>query len=341
MCLFPSRKLNLGSVVVEVTPRCNLNCSFCYNHWKKDGCQPPEEKGYGEIIKVLARLFKQTNLNHVTFSGGEPLLFGRLPELVLYCRRRHASVTVITNGSAGSADLYRTLVHLGVDLFELPFHSCYPDIHNQMAGSPSAWRNAVLSIETLQGLGARVVPVIVITKHNHATLGETLTELHRMGLNRVMLNRYNLGGVHTTSPLDVMADIPQLRFAFAQANDVAKRLGMSLSSNVCTPHCVLDPWDYKNISFSKCSPDITKRPITVSAGGDLRFCNHSPVVLGNVLMTPVAQIFANVHSDYKEFTKPDFCQACAGYEHCLGGCRAAAEQLGGTIHDIDPIVGYL
>jgi radical SAM protein with 4Fe4S-binding SPASM domain len=39
-----------------------------------------------------------------------------------------------------------------------------------------------------------------------------------------------------------------------------------------------------------------------------------------------------------EESKPEHCADCELYNKCLGGCRAAAEQMGLSLNNPDPII---
>jgi radical SAM protein with 4Fe4S-binding SPASM domain len=156
-----------------------------------------------------------------------------------------------------------------------------------------------------------------------------------------MLNRYNLGGAALASPEKVLPSKEELNEAFKQANEIAEKRRLQLSSNVCTPHCVVDPNRYRNILFSNCSTDIRQRPLTLTVGGDLRFCNHSPDVMGNIYRETTHTILEKSSEKYSVVARPDFCTGCIRYEKCRGGCRAAAQQTGGSFNDVDPLVNTI
>jgi len=338
MQLFNRHKANLNYIMFEVTQRCNLGCVYCYNHWKRDGSDGTgSSTSYHEALKTLKRLFKQANVKHVTFTGGEPMLMERIEELVLFCRMKGASVSMITNGNAASERQLLQLIKINVEPFELPFHSNDKAIHDRMTGVPGSWEKSKSSIRFIAQSGGFVVPVIVVTKHNFGTVGSTLEALNQMGFTRIMLNRYNIGGKGIGKPEEVMPTIEQLNEAFSQANETAMKLNLEISSNVCTPHCVINPQLYRSIAFTNCSMDVSKRPLTLTAAGELRFCNHSPTVLGNIYTEPVRSILENGAKIGTIANRPTLCEGCNKYELCLGGCRAAAEQAGKTFFDVDPI----
>ena len=178
MQLFNLYKANLNYIMFEVTQRCNLGCVYCYNHWKRDSQEEKRSStSYNEALKTLKRLFKQANVKHVTFTGGEPMLMERIEELVLFCRMKGASVSMITNGTAASESQLLQLIKIGVEPFELPFHSNNKAIHDRMTGVAGSWEKSKRSIQFIDRAGGFVVPVIVVTKHNFGTVGNTLEEL--------------------------------------------------------------------------------------------------------------------------------------------------------------------
>jgi radical SAM protein with 4Fe4S-binding SPASM domain len=339
MHFFKKNRTEINYILFEVTEQCNLSCSFCYNYWKRDGEKEEQpDRGYISSIKTLKRLFRLANIRHVTFTGGEPLLAERIGELILYCRMKGATVSLITNGNAGGEKEFSKLIAMGVGVFELPVHSFEASTHDRMTCKTGSWGKSINSMKKIKELGGYVVPVVVVTRYNYHKMGETLEYIHSLGFNRVMLNRYNIGGKSAASPCKVSATKEELNEAFSHANEMAGRLNLTVSSNVCTPHCVVDPLQYRNIRFTNCSNDLYHRPLTLTTTGDLRFCNHSPSVLGNIFSDSFETIIGNGTAIGSLLLRPEICSGCMKYEKCLGGCRAAAEQTGGSFRDVDPIV---
>ena len=105
-----------------------------------------------------------------------------------------------------------------------------------------------------------------------------------------MVNRFNIGGLGLHNAPELKLSKEELRGVFARVDRVAGELGMIIQSGVCTPMCVLNPDDYPNIRFSHCTTDLSTRPLTVNYNGDVRFCNHSPRVLGNIYEKTIGEI---------------------------------------------------
>lgn len=277
-------------------------------------------------------------VRQLTFTGGEPFMAERFKELVLYSRMKKANVSVITNGNVGTFYDYRQLKNLGVSLFELPIHSASSGPHDEMTGTKDSWKKSVQSVNDLLNIGANVVAVVVITKINYTKIAETLTFINSLGISRIMLNRFNIGGQGIREAEKLSLSKAEINRAFAQASEVGKTLKLGLSSNVCTPLCFADPAKFPNIRFSTCSPEVSKRPLTLSMNGDLRFCNHSPVVLGNIFHSSFEKMFASDEAQLWNNSVPDLCTDCSLYSKCMAGCRAASQQMGNGLNIADPVV---
>jgi len=331
----------LSRIAFEITDACNLNCVYCYNIWKMDGVSRVPFNSYQKAIRVLQALFRQATVSSVAFTGGEPFLAERFAEVVLFCRMEGKNVTVISNGNGCEKKHYKQLLNMGVRLFELPIHAAQPDIHDWMTRVNGSWAKSLASLKTVMALGGYVVPVVVITRYNVSVLGETLNFIHSLGCTRIMLNRYNIGGSGCSCPLTISAGAAELRQAFAVANQKAAEMSLQLTSNVCTPLCLLHPGDYSNIGFGHCASDVLKRPVTMDINGNIRLCNHSPVVAGNILEQSLESI---LYSDYTlswERLRPSLCADCKEWELCKSGCRAAAEQCLQTLATEDPVIKAL
>ncbi len=68
---------------LELAEDCNLNCVFCYNPWRPDDSQHrgrPLLK-YEVLVTIVSKVLARLPIDHVTLSGGEPLLYRDLVRL--------------------------------------------------------------------------------------------------------------------------------------------------------------------------------------------------------------------------------------------------------------------
>lgn len=331
-------RLQLYNIAFELTDKCNLVCCYCYNIWKIPGAEHQSFNSYDKAIKALKEVFSQADVRNITLTGGEPFVAQRIKEIALFCRMEGKTVTVISNGFKGTVDDYKDMIAMGITLFELPIHSADETVHDYITQVSGSWKKSVNSIRAVQSIGGYPVPVIVLTKYNIEVLADTLDFIADLGLRRIMMNRYNIGGCGTADPASVSANHSQLKKAFAIADTKAEELGLVISSNVCSPDCLIDPKKYPNIMFGHCSDNVLQKPITMDINGSIRLCNHSPVVAGNIYKQDIREILYSPYANSWNEIIPEYCNRCDKWDTCRGGCRAASEQCGLGLEHVDPIL---
>jgi radical SAM protein with 4Fe4S-binding SPASM domain len=325
--------IGIRSVVFEVAQECNQDCAFCYNVWKGG------EYSLGRLdtprtIDLLDRIlaFRPQLL---TFSGGEPLLRSDLTELIRHIPRL-VSVNLITNGILMTDERAIELVDAGVRMFEFTLLSADREIHNSLVRRDS-FDEMIEGIASVRAAGGAVSTTFVAMRQNIDGWAEALELNVALGADGILFNRYNIGGAGIARAPDLVPTVEQLKTALAIADEGMAKYGIGISMGVPIPPCVLDRSPYKHIGFGDC-PVGTKRAYpTVDPLGNVRPCNHSPTILGNLFTEPMADIMdGERYRSYAQATP----SACAGCEHlrsCRGGCRAAAEVCG-VGDGLDPFV---
>ena len=324
----------LNLAIIEMTRFCNQHCVHCYNF-----SESTEQGSYKKAFRLLDHLIRKTSIRRITFTGGEPCISERFTEIVLHAKLQGKRVTIITNGNA-PAETYRQLAKMKVDLMEFSIHSYQPEVHDRIVRVAGSWDQAITNMKFMIENGIAVVPAFVITSLNYMDTLATIRFFNQIGIHRIMVNRYNFGGEGMNYP-NLSANAAQLQETFRQLDDYASKYPVKLFSGVCTPHCLLHPDDYPHIRFGNCDSDVYKRPLTFDLEGNLRLCNHSPVVVGNIYKQSLSEIFANPYLAEWEDLDMAFCNPCTRLQQCKGGCRAASEQMGYSLKCEDPIIQTL
>jgi len=321
----PFRNINF-----EITHSCNQQCLYCYN--SSELSTGSSEKP----IKTLSKLFCVARVQQITFTGGEPTLSACLKECVIHARLNNAKVAIITNGSTENQQLFRDLISIGVSHFQITVNSHHAEIHDRLAGTIGAWRKTIENIEFITSNGGKVIPTMVLSNQNTEHIERLFDLFTQYGLKTVMANRYNLSAGGFAEKITLSAE--GLNRVFRKIDDMAHDRNFKVTSNVCTPHCILNPGDFRHIGFGNCPDDPKLKPITIDSNGNVRICNHSRTILGNIFKHSFDEM---LYSDYAlswVSNIPEYCTNCSIYDDCKGGCKAASEQIHDNHLLVDPVV---
>jgi tungsten cofactor oxidoreducase radical SAM maturase len=112
---------------VEVTTRCNLNCTVCMRQVWRDA---PGEMTWGAFKEVIQGLREFPKLERLTLGGfGEPLLHPRLPEMLELAATLGVRLTVTTNGLLLDEETTRLLLKAGVDQVVVSLDTAHAQAH--------------------------------------------------------------------------------------------------------------------------------------------------------------------------------------------------------------------
>lgn len=148
-------------VLLEVTPRCDLHCRFCF----ANGGEKAEEPSLDELKNAICDIVCQCGNPLLQLSGGEPTLRDDLDELVRFAKEAGCSyVQLNTNGLrlAREPAYAKKLADAGLDIVFLQFDGTREDIYETLRGAPMLDRKleAVRVCGDLR-LGVTLVPTVV------------------------------------------------------------------------------------------------------------------------------------------------------------------------------------
>ncbi|MEM8497794.1 MAG: radical SAM protein [Pseudomonadota bacterium] len=162
------RLQTIGCVAVEITQRCNLDCTLCY---LSEHSQQVRDIPIAEVFKRLDGVIEHFGAGtHVQITGGDPTLrkHTELIEIVRYASDIGLHPALFTNGIAASAELLAKLA--GVGLKDVAFHVDTTQRRESHGSEMSL--NVVRQeyIERARGLGLMVIFNTTVHEGNFAEL---------------------------------------------------------------------------------------------------------------------------------------------------------------------------
>jgi radical SAM protein with 4Fe4S-binding SPASM domain len=267
------------------------------------------------------------------------LLRQDLPEILSFIRSHDIEPVVITNGMLLTPE--RVSATLVGGNYEITLLSTQPKIHDQLAGCQGAWDATIDGMLTVRRLGGNHAAVFIATQLNYQDLYATAELAIATGASMLMYNRLNLGRYNLQFAPALLPSAWMVQENLDALEEIGGKYKIPISVSVVCEPCVIDIQKYNHIHFGFCPLGGEDSYFTIDPRGNVRICNHSPVILGNILQESFKSIF-HENPYLKEFreTLPIECQDCPPdwKNVCRGGCKAAAEQCYGTFQRVDPFV---
>ena len=149
------RRMAIGCVALEITQRCNLDCSYCYLSESSEALKDiPIEEVFRRIDMIFTHYGPNTD---VQITGGDPTLRARdeLVAIVGYIKQKGMRSSLFTNGIKATREMLEQLCAAGLE--DVAFHV---DMTQQRKGFASELALNVVREEYIER--ARGLPLSVI-----------------------------------------------------------------------------------------------------------------------------------------------------------------------------------
>jgi MoaA/NifB/PqqE/SkfB family radical SAM enzyme len=143
-------EIQLNSIPIEVTKRCNLYCKFCYAEASN---KQNQQELTGEQICTFLEQFRYQGGRKVLFTGGEVLLRHDIYHLITYAKSLGLIVDMFSNGTLITPQIaeyiakYVNSITISID------GPSY--VHDMLRGVRGSFESATYAIELLCDAGAR------------------------------------------------------------------------------------------------------------------------------------------------------------------------------------------
>jgi 7,8-dihydro-6-hydroxymethylpterin dimethyltransferase len=149
------RRMAIGCVALEITQRCNLDCSYCY---LSESSEALKDIPLEEVFRRIDMIFDHYGPNtDVQVTGGDPTLRRRdeLVAIIAYIKKKGMRSSLFTNGIKATRDMLEELCAAGLE--DVAFHV---DMTQERKGFASEAELNVVREEYIER--ARGLPLAVI-----------------------------------------------------------------------------------------------------------------------------------------------------------------------------------
>lgn len=313
---------SFDNMAILLTNRCNLRCRHCYLY---SGEKTGEELSLDEWKRVLLE-FSEHGGKHVSFSGGEPLLYKGLDELLKYAKELGLEVKLYTNGILWNDRLIKDLIGY-IDEVQVSLDGYDEQTNSYIRGNGYF----VKVYDTIIKLSTEGVKVKVATTLDLKALDENTKYLYKSFCERIKRDSGN-------------ADI---EFALTKRFINGRNVHLSKEENdeYEKKIRIIENYATNGLSIANFISSTEKNSIvcncgigslTIISNGDVSVCNRFEEmgVLGNIKNAPLIKFIEEGKSIFRKSSVDNIteCSECYLRYICGGGCRLDNfENIGGTL----------
>jgi len=335
---------DLKAVFIDLTNRCNLRCRYCFNYHALQ--ESPRHLDPGIIEQVL-HAKRAGSVKNWFLSGGEPVLYRHLSEVLALFRGEGARPKIATNGTKLTPEIIDSWIGYGVPSVQISLDTLDAGRHAYLNGGRKHDHAAVLrNIDYAVGSPLRVVVSSVLTEVNKREIKEIMAFCFESGVNSYTLYP-NVPS--DTRQKDLIVPFPELLELmdelFAAYNSLSPARIIDITIPCFSDSAVYEKWkDLVAFRLHYCAAAQVALKITCEGMVSACICqDKDPFIIGDLRRDSLDDIW--VSDKAREFrslyTRIPECRLCSRSGVCRGGCRNNAFLFGSKgIYSLDPYCRY-
>ena len=169
------------TAVLELTPRCTLDCKMCYVHLTPEQMGDRKEMDTKQWLHFIDEAV-DAGLLIAALTGGECMLHPGFWEIFRYLREKGVAVSVNTNAFVlTDADIERFLEIVPASI-RITLYGASAEDYARLTGHGEAFARVVENIKKLKAAGLRVKLSTTVTKYNYKSYIDILSLAWGLGI---------------------------------------------------------------------------------------------------------------------------------------------------------------
>lgn len=263
-----AKKESVALVQLEYNYRCNFKCKHCAIEKFK---QKQNRTLTVADIKRIADQIDAMGLASICISGGEPLIFPDLKEIIEAIGPKRFVISMDTNGYMLSEEKVKWLVAMGVDRVHLSIDGLESN-HDAFRGVKGSWQRCINALDFCKKHGLGVIINVVVTK-SLIDSGELIKQLEfvkQFGHHVSMIYAKPVGAFEDYK--DEIMDTKDMDYV--QSLTEIYNASTHLSPN--------NGYEFGCLCF--------KKHFSITANGDVLPCPWIPIAMGNIFTEDLKMI---------------------------------------------------
>jgi radical SAM protein with 4Fe4S-binding SPASM domain len=324
----------------HITERCNYRCAHCYQESYSDSELSFADllnivEQFKDLLRLLGRERAGKITGRITVTGGEPFVRKDFLDLlnVFHDNRDWFDFAILSNGSLIDQTMAGRLRDLGPAFVQVSLEGT-EHTNDRIRGAGSHAR-AVSALKEMAKEGIYTLLSFTAHRSNYREFEDVARLGCEIGVSRVWADRLIPYGASVSLREQMLS--PEETREFFEIMYKAKREGMLGFSRTDIPmHRALQFLLAGGRPY-QCGAGYSL--ITIDAKGDLFPCRRMPVPVGNVLETPLSELYYNseLFCSLRDREKmSEGCEECDFSDKCLGGLKCLSYALTGSPFKADP-----
>ncbi len=319
-------------ILLELTHKCPLECTYCYN--QLDFANTKDSMHKEDWFRVMdeARAMGAVQLG---ISGGEPLLNKDLVEIVRKADSLKFYTNLITSGVGADVSIVPKLKEAGLKTVQLGFQSPNERTMTLITNNKSAFNEKLAFAKACKENDIQLIINTCITRQNIGEIGEIIELAEELGANyleiaNIQYYGWALENINALLPTKAQLDEAKAVTDHYRENRKDMKVFFVVPDYYATrPKACMNGW---GSTFLTINPDGMALPCNTA--------NTLPLTFPNVKEHSVAAIWND--SEAFNFFRGDSwmkepCRTCDEREKDFGGCRCQAYALTKDMHATDPV----
>ena len=301
----------LKEIKIELTNKCTRNCKHCSSN-ATNNIDNLKELDFDSVYKIITEA-KVMGVEDIVFTGGEPLMYDSLSELVELTSKLEMKSTIYTFAYRTDETLnkYKHLINLGLNKIVYSLADSLSDEKDI-----SIYNNEEFFDKVFEENDAKLGFHYTVSKDSYSKFKDVIinainTFKIRKYFDKVSLLRFVPHGKGTTYmdlSKEQLTDIKNFYLNFADKNRI--RLG--------------SPWNILGIENSPCI--IADEIMIIGFDGIAYPCDSIKYftelgISGNINENSLMDMYNSEYfSNIRNFNIDNFCSSCEQYSICKSGC---------------------
>ena len=258
----------------------------------------------------------------IHFTGGEPLLYDGLWEVMAYARAKGYGVAMMTNGCLVTEEAGNRAFDLGISDIQVSLEGP-PKLHTSIRGKGS-FDAAAKGVGNLVGARNKVSANVTLSRINVDKIRETTEIAREMGFHSIGFSRVVPCG-RGKALIDEFLTSQELKSAYQKIVSLNSPSCKALSGDpLAGTLSGITPPTGCSLTLSGCSAGFSG--VTVTSDGSVMPCRRIGLVAGNLKKKSLRAIWASSRLLWKLRRRESYtgkCGRCSLWPSCRG-CRAVA-----------------